>query len=208
MAFRPVVCGASRPAAARKRCRVRPGIGRCRGSRARSGDRATRPRALPARNGAAEPEEWLPRGHRFRTDFSRWSENQALARFVRDRKWCPVAITNSLCVNRVRVSQLLNTAEIPRTVLTGTRCYIWRPLASVSVSACAKSYRSAPAHHLQVQVWAPSDGLLPVSIDSGSCWMMVPSAPCVTSRVSQVPTAIGKSREPQDVPSCAKTSTR
>jgi hypothetical protein len=34
-----------------------------------------------------------------------------LAPVVRDREWCPDAITNSLCVNRVRVSQLLNTAE-------------------------------------------------------------------------------------------------
>jgi len=54
---------------------------------------------------------WLPRGHRFRTDSSRWSENQGLARFVRDREWCPLAFTNSLCVNCVRVSELVNTAE-------------------------------------------------------------------------------------------------
>ena len=60
---------------------------------------------------STEQEEWLPRGHRFRTDFSRWSENQALARFVRDREWCPVAITNSLCVNCVRVTAGVNTAE-------------------------------------------------------------------------------------------------
>jgi len=32
---------------------------------------------------------------------------------VRDREWCPVAITNSLCVNRVRVSRWVNTAENP-----------------------------------------------------------------------------------------------
>ena len=55
--------------------------------------------------------KWLPRGHRFRTDFSRWSENQAVTRSVRDREWCPDAITNSLCVNRVRVSRLLNTSR-------------------------------------------------------------------------------------------------
>src|SRR5712664_2552979 len=77
---------------------------------------------------STDQEEWLPRGHRFRTEFSRRSENQALTRFVRDREWCPVAITNSLCVNRVRVSQLLNTAEsllgMLRPVLAGTRCYI------------------------------------------------------------------------------------
>src|SRR5467141_587803 len=57
------------------------------------------------------PGEWLPRGHRSRTELSRWSANQALERFVRDREWCPDAITNSLCVNRVLESQLLNTAE-------------------------------------------------------------------------------------------------
>src|SRR5712691_10812450 len=34
-----------------------------------------------------------------------------LGAVVRDRKWCPVAITNSLCVKSVRVSQLLNTPE-------------------------------------------------------------------------------------------------
>jgi hypothetical protein len=60
---------------------------------------------------STEQEEWLPRGHRFRTDFSPWSENQALARFVRDREWCPDAITNSLCVNHVRVSRRVNTRE-------------------------------------------------------------------------------------------------
>src|SRR6267378_6878148 len=60
---------------------------------------------------STEQVEWLPRGHLFRTDFTLGSENQGLTRFVRDREWCPVAITNSLCVNRERVSQLLNTAE-------------------------------------------------------------------------------------------------
>ena len=76
---------------------------------------------------STEREEWFPIGHRFRTDFSPGSENQGLARFVRDREWCPVAITNSLCVNRVRVSQRVNTAEsllgMLRPVLAGTRCY-------------------------------------------------------------------------------------
>ena len=64
---------------------------------------------------STDQEEWLPRGHRSRTDFSRGSENQPVARFVRDREWCPDAFTNSLCVNRVRVSRMLNTAEsLPR----------------------------------------------------------------------------------------------
>ncbi len=66
-------------------------------------------------------EEWLPIGHRFRTEFSRWSENQALTRVVRDLEWCPVAITNSLCVNYVRVSQLLNTTESLRWLATTLR---------------------------------------------------------------------------------------
>src|SRR4051812_31063774 len=49
------------------------------------------------------PRRVAPQGNRSRTEFSRWSDNQALARFVRDPEWCPDAITNSLCVNRMRV---------------------------------------------------------------------------------------------------------
>ncbi len=34
-----------------------------------------------------------------------------LGAVVRDREWCPVAITNSLCVKRVRVTCRVNTTE-------------------------------------------------------------------------------------------------
>ena len=44
-----------------------------------------------------------------------------LGAVVRDREWCPDTITNSLCVNRVRVSQLLNTAESLRWLATTLR---------------------------------------------------------------------------------------
>ena len=47
-----------------------------------------------------------------------------LGAVVRDREWCPDAITNSPCVNRVRVSSAVNTTEISApTVLAGTRGY-------------------------------------------------------------------------------------
>src|SRR6267142_5545235 len=71
-------------------------------------------------------EEWLPIGHRFRTEFSPGSENQAFTRFVRDREWCAVAITNSLCVKRVRESRRVNTTENPRPVRAAAGRN-WRP---------------------------------------------------------------------------------
>src|SRR5438445_7390830 len=58
--------------------------------------------------------EWLPIGHRFRAEFSPASENRGLTRFVRDREWCPDATTNSLCINRVWLSMLVNTTERDR----------------------------------------------------------------------------------------------
>src|SRR2546425_5703967 len=73
----------------------------------------------------------LPIGHRFRTRLYPGSENQALTRSVRDREWCPVAITNSLCVKRVRVSQLLNTAESLRGCRRCSGRYpLFRPLGA------------------------------------------------------------------------------
>ena len=81
---------------------------------------------------STQPEEWLP----LDTDLERISlagpRIKDLGAVVRDPEWCPVAITNSLCVKRVRVSRLVNTGENPRTsrerhhvhrVSAGTRCY-------------------------------------------------------------------------------------
>jgi hypothetical protein len=45
------------------------------------------------------PRKMAPGAHQSRTPFLRWSEKQALARPVRERELCPVAIANSLCVN-------------------------------------------------------------------------------------------------------------
>ena len=60
-----------------------------------------------------------------------------LGQVVRDHEWCPVAITNSLCVKRVRASRLLNTAEsvgsLTTGVLAGPLCYT----ASMRVSGGA-----------------------------------------------------------------------
>src|ERR1700738_1574538 len=87
----------------------------------------------------------LPIGHRFRTDFSRWSENQGLTRFVSDRERCPNAITNSLCVNRVRVSQLVNTIESMRVVRAGTRCYTQELRSSTGTSVRSRQTRRTTA---------------------------------------------------------------
>jgi hypothetical protein len=50
-----------------------------------------------------------------------------VAPVVRDREWCPDAITNSLCVKCVRVSRAVNTTEIAATfwrapAVTRPRC--------------------------------------------------------------------------------------
>jgi hypothetical protein len=55
---------------------------------------------------------------------SNGSENQGVTRFVRDREWCPDAITNSLCVKCVRVSRLVNTAENDRHLDHGPRSHL------------------------------------------------------------------------------------
>src|SRR3954454_11305948 len=94
-----------------------------RGVQGRSG--AVAVSAAPSRVSSAadqcstDQEEWLPRGHRSKKDFSRRSENQGLTRVVRHREWCPDAATNSLCVNCVRVSGWVNISENMRSVLAG-----------------------------------------------------------------------------------------
>jgi predicted nucleic acid-binding Zn ribbon protein len=88
-----------------------------RGVQARSGQGARngvgRVCQAPSRACSTGLKEWLPGGHRTRTRFSRWSENQGLARSVRDREWWPDAVTNSSSVNCVRVLKVANSAETP-----------------------------------------------------------------------------------------------
>ena len=71
------------------------------------------------------------------------SENQALALVVRHREWCPVAITNSLCVKRVRVSRLLNTRENPRTLARTVLACTAVTRAGTQRMACTFHPRSA-----------------------------------------------------------------
>ncbi len=43
---------------------------------------------------------------------------------VRDPEWCPVAITNSLCVKRVRVTRPVNTTENDGHLNHGPRSHL------------------------------------------------------------------------------------
>src|SRR5713226_2612959 len=110
-------------------------LGRCLAVLPGRGDPAHDPaRRTATRLVIAHQTGFLPRAKRngstLDTDLERFSLGgpriEHLATVVRDREWCPAAITNSLCVKCARVSWRVNTREKRRRhipVLAGTRCY-------------------------------------------------------------------------------------